>query len=59
MTADEIRIECLKLAERRDLTPEQVVEHAKVYETYATGNAKAPPKSGRKASGTSHDPFRE
>lgn len=38
MTPEEIRIECLKLAHRHDREPAQVVETAKAYEGFVTGD---------------------
>lgn len=36
-----LRVECLKLAHRQDLPPEQVVSRATVYEQYIIGAAQA------------------
>jgi hypothetical protein len=36
MQVSEVRLECLKLAQRHDKTPEQVVGNARVFEQYVT-----------------------
>jgi len=53
----DIRLECLKLAHRHDRDPAQVVDVAKVYEAYVSGNAHRPRRRGKKAG--KPDPFAE
>ena len=37
MSPDEIRLECLRLAHRKDQTPEQIVEQAQKFEKFVAG----------------------
>ena len=57
MTAVEIRLECLRLAHRHDLQQETIVERAKAYEAYVSGNAQQAAQSPRGKTGN-RDPFK-
>lgn len=51
-----LRVECLKLAHRQDLPPDQVVSRAKVYEEYIIGasqDVKLDNRSPKRPSGQS------
>lgn len=57
MTAVEIRLECLRLAHRHDLPTETIVERAKGYEAYVSGNAQQASQTPRGKTGN-RDPFK-
>jgi hypothetical protein len=47
MDIAEIRIECIKLAHRNDLLPQEIVNRAKIYEQYLLDNLETSPVARR------------